>query len=138
MNTQHTPGPWKFAFGKIPDEIPATFVEANEARESFESKTIGICNQDGEILGNVIAYTTPQFLQDFKQWEANAHLIVTAPKLLKALQSVLSDLKDWENYNNLQAEKFDLPEAAMQIAISDEISKRRKMAEAAINEALGK
>lgn len=72
--TKHTPGPWNI--GKVSEEIFAT-------DENGIPRTICQRAEDDEF--------------EAKPWEANAHLIASAPELLEACKDALESLKRLED-----------------------------------------
>lgn len=92
MENKFTPGPWKFPFSQTPETVETLAVPAEAdsvCGKGFLFKVIPVENSNGERLAEVKAFKTKGFLQDFDQFEANAKLIVSAPDLIKALQSIV-------------------------------------------------
>ena len=49
---------------------------------------------------------------------------ITIQKLVEALNLIIDDAKDWQEYNQMQIESFDGNEAEMQKSIADDIKNR--------------
>lgn len=109
----HTPGPWQFGFGKTPETVPVESVKPeNDSVEGkgWSFKAITVCNSNKEILAEVKAYTTSGFLQDFKQWEANARLIAAAPDMYE----IIKELYDFSIASGMKGPIFPKLEAVLQ------------------------
>lgn len=109
---KHTPGPWKFSFGKKVEDVQVLKVSPENDttdRKGWESKVISICSSNNEILCDVKAYTTDPFLQDFDQWAANCKLIACAPDMY----DIIKELYDWSIRNNTKGPIFPKLEAVI-------------------------
>ena len=110
---KHTPRPWQFAFGQTPENVQILNVAPeNDSINGigWESKIISICNENGEILADIKAYTTSGFLQDFDQWEANARLIISAPDMY----DIIKELYDFSIATGMKGLIFPKLEAVLQ------------------------
>ena len=91
---------------------------------------------DNETDGQTIFIYSPKFggiakipsTKHFEKHEANAKLIVTSVnnhyRLIEALNLIIGDVKDWQEYNEMQIESFDDNEADMQRSIANDIKNR--------------
>lgn len=87
MKTQHTPGPW-FING------PYDFESDLFIRATVDGENCDIASTYDDETGNA---------------QANAKLIASAPELLEALKKTVSELKDWRDHWNNEADSFNHP-----------------------------